>query len=50
MFSCHLLEVHSFLMSDRKGVDLEGRRGGKELRRLDGGEIRIYCIRKDDFQ
>lgn len=50
MFNCHLLEVQFFLMSDRKGVDVEGRRGGKELGRLDGGkseytvsETTIFC-------
>jgi hypothetical protein len=32
MFGYYLLEACSFLMTQRKGVDLEGRGGGKELR------------------
>lgn len=28
MFGCYLLEAGSFLMKDRKGVDLEERGGG----------------------
>lgn len=28
---CYLLEVFSFLMTDRKEVDPEGRAGGEEL-------------------
>ena len=29
---CYLLEVYSFLMRDRKGMDLEVRGGGEEVR------------------
>ena len=48
MFGCYLLEACSFLMRDRKGVDLDGRRGGEELGGVEGGEtiIRIYYVRK----
>ena len=48
MSCCHLLEDCSFLMRDRKVVDLERRRGGEELGGVDEGEtvIRIYCIKK----
>jgi hypothetical protein len=31
MFDYYLLEACSFLMRDRKGVDLDGRRCGEEL-------------------
>ena len=49
MFGCYLLEACSFLMRDRKGVDLEGRRGGKELGGVVGGEtiVMIYYMTKE---
>lgn len=42
----------SFLMRDKKGIDLEGSEGGEDLGRVEGGKttIGIYCIRKDYFQ
>lgn len=49
MFNCHLLEVQFFLMCDRKGVDVEGRRGGKELGRLDGGKSGYTVSEKTIF-
>lgn len=36
-------------MSDRKGMDLEGRRGGKELGRLDGGKSGYIVSEKTIF-
>jgi hypothetical protein len=38
-------------MRDRKGVDLEGRRGGEDLGRVEGEEsiIRIYYMRKESI-
>jgi hypothetical protein len=39
MFSCYLLQACSFLMRDRKEVDLEGRRRGEELGEVEGGEL-----------
>ena len=52
MFGCYLLEACSFLMRDRKGVDLEGKGGGEELGGINGGKtvIRIYYMRKTYFQ
>lgn len=50
MYGCHLSETCSFLMRDRKKVDLEGKRGGGEgLGGMKGGEIviKIYCTRKE---
>ena len=51
MFGCYLLEACSFLMRDRKGVDLDGRDGGEELGGVEGEEtvIRIYYVRKNIF-
>ena len=51
IFGCYLLEACSFLMRDRKGVDLEGRRGGEDLGRVEGEEtiIRIYYMRKESI-
>ena len=48
MFVCYFLEVCSFLIRDRKGVDPEGKEGGKGLGEIEEGEtiIRIYCMRK----
>lgn len=43
--SCYLLEAHSFLLKDRKGVDSKGRRGGEELGGVKGGKtISVYVI------
>ena len=52
MFGCYLLGACSFLMRDRKGVDLEGKGGGEELGGINGGKtvIRIYYMRKTYFQ
>jgi hypothetical protein len=46
MFYSFLLVTCSFLMRDRKGVDLEGRSREKELAEVEGEEtaIRTYCI------
>ena len=51
MFGCFLLEACSFLMKDRKGVDLEERGGGEELGRVEEREtiIRKYCLRKESI-
>jgi hypothetical protein len=38
-FYCYLLEICSFLMKDRKGVDMEGNRGQKELGEVEGGDV-----------
>lgn len=50
MFCCGLLEAHSLLMRDRKGVDLDGRGGGEGL---GGGReetpVRIYHVRKKNL-
>ena len=48
LFGCYLLEACSFLMRDRKGVDLDGRDGGEELGGVEGEEtvICVYCMRK----
>lgn len=47
MFCCCLLEAHSFLMRDRKGVDLDGRGGGEELGgRREETPVRIYHVRE----
>jgi hypothetical protein len=45
---CYLLEVYSFLMRDRKGMDPQWRGCEKELRGAEGEEtiIKIYCVRK----
>jgi hypothetical protein len=47
VFSCCLLEACSFLVRDRKGVDLERRESGEELGGARGGEtiVRRYCMR-----
>lgn len=36
-------------MGVRKGVDMDGRGSGKEMERLEGGEIvfRLFCTRKE---
>lgn len=51
MFYCQLLEAFSFLMRARKGVDLDGREGGEELQRVEGGKtvFRLYCLRKESM-
>lgn len=36
MFSCHLLEFCSFLMRNKKGVDLDGRGAREELGGIKG--------------
>jgi hypothetical protein len=38
-------------MRDKKGVDLDGRRGGEELGGVEGGEtiIRIYYVEKNPY-
>jgi hypothetical protein len=48
MFGCYLLETCYFLVKDRKGLYLEGRKGGKVLRGVEGEEtiIRIYCMKR----
>lgn len=48
MFGSSLLETCSFLMTDGKGVNLEGRGGREELGKIQKKktEIRIYCTRK----
>lgn len=46
MLGSYLLETLSFLMRDKRGVNLERRGSGKELGGLEGGEtvLRIYCV------
>lgn len=48
MFGCYLLETYSFLMRNKKGVELKERGAGEDLGGIVGGEtiIRIYCMRK----
>lgn len=38
-------------MRARKGVDLDGREGGEELQRVEGGKtvFRLYCLRKESM-
>ena len=47
----YLLEACYFLMRDRKGVDLDGRRSVEDLAEVDKGEsvIRTYYMRKNLF-
>ena len=47
MFCCYLLEVCSFLMRHRKGIDLDERGDREELGRVKGGETRrrIYYVK-----
>jgi hypothetical protein len=49
MFCCYNLETYSFLMRDRRGLDLVGKGGGKELGGVEGGETvnQIYCRKKE---
>jgi hypothetical protein len=35
MFGCYLFEAYSVLRRDRKGVDLEGRRDGEKLEKVE---------------
>ena len=44
IFGCYLLEACSFLMRHKKEMDLDGRGGGEEIGKVEGGEtiIRIY--------
>lgn len=46
MFFCYLLETCSLLMRDRKGEDLEGREGDRELGGMEGWETvtSMYCM------
>lgn len=47
MFGSSLLETCSFLMTDGKGMNLEGRGGREERGKIQKKtEIRIYCTRK----
>lgn len=48
---CYLSEVCSFIMTDRKGVDLVERRLGEKFERIMGGkaEIKIYYMRKQSI-
>lgn len=39
MFDCCLLEARSFLMRDRKGMDLDGRGGREELVGVEKGKL-----------
>lgn len=41
LVDCHLLEVYSLLMKDKKGVDSNGREVGKKLGGVEGGKIVI---------
>ena len=44
MFCGHLLEACSFLVRDRKGVDLDGRRCGQERGRVEGGAAVVRTL------
>lgn len=48
-FGHYLYEVCSFLLRNRKGMDLDDRGGREELRGAEGGEpvVRKYCMRKE---
>lgn len=48
MFCCCYIEVYSFLMRDRIGMDLDERGGGEEPGGAKGGEAVIitHCKRK----
>ena len=49
MYSCYVLEAWSFLMRDRKVVDLEGMEEEEELEGVRGKKTisKIYCTRKE---
>ena len=49
MFAANLLESYSFLMRNRKGVNLEG--SGEKVGGVEGQEtvLRIYCMRKESI-
>lgn len=49
MFGCYLLKACSSLIRDRKGADLDERRGREELGEVERGEtvLRLYCMRKE---
>lgn len=51
MLCFYLLEACSFLVRDRRGVDLEGRRGGERTGRDRRGEtvFRLHCMRKESM-
>ena len=38
MFGCYIFEACSFLMRDRKGMDLEEKGGGEKLGEVEGGD------------
>jgi hypothetical protein len=48
MVGCYLLEACSLVMRDRKGVDLKGQGGEKELVGVEGGEtiVKIHYMRR----
>lgn len=48
LLGCYILEACSFPMRDRKKMDAEGREGGEELVRAEGGEMiyRVYFVSK----
>lgn len=39
MFGCYIFEACSFLMRDRKGMDLEEKGGGEKLGEVERGEL-----------
>jgi hypothetical protein len=47
IIGCYFLEAYSSLMRGRKRVELEGRRSGEELRRVEGGETVEYISIKE---
>jgi len=49
IFGYYVLEACSFLMRDRKEVDLKEREYGKELGGVERGDTvtKIYCMRKE---
>lgn len=51
ILGCYVLEICSFLITNRKGVDPEGRGGVEELGGIEGEEtiIIIDCVRKESF-
>lgn len=51
MFDYYLSEVCSFPMTDKKGVDLEGKGDREGLGAAEGGEmvIKIYCLREESI-
>lgn len=51
MFCCYLSEARSFLMRDRKEVDLDGRGGGEEPGGTERGDTSqgLLCEKKNLF-